>query len=312
MKIIRSTDFQLNNDTAVAIGKFDGIHRGHRELLDRIIAKKAEGLQASVFTFDKAPMELFGGEMIPSLTTMEEKIRIFEYLSIDNLIIYPLTFESAAIAPEDYITNILCKQMRMKYIAAGDDLSFGHMGRGDANLLKQYSDQFDIDIVSKLVIDGEEVSSSLIRDVVSKGDMAKASKLIGVPYAVTGIVSHGRKLGRTFGFPTVNIIVPKEKLMPPFGVYLAEVSIDGRHFNGITNIGNKPTVNNLNTVFAETHIFDFDEDAYGKRITVKLLKFVRSEKKFSSVDELKEQISVDIKYGREYFADNIFYKSVLE
>lgn len=305
MKIIRSTDFQLNNDTAVAIGKFDGIHRGHRELLDRIIAKKAEGLEASVFTFDKAPMELFGGKMIPSLTTMEEKIRIFEYLSIDNLIIYPLTLESAAIAPEDYITKILCKQMRMKYIAAGEDLSFGDKGRGDANLLKQYSENFDIDIVSKLVIDGEEVSSSLIRDIVSKGDMEKASKFIGVPYAVSGVVSHGKKLGRTIGFPTVNIIVPKEKLMPPFGVYFASVSIEGRHFLGIANIGNKPTVNNLNTVFAETHIFDFDEDVYGKRITVKLLKFVRSEKKFSSVDELKEQISVDIKHGREYFSDNI-------
>ncbi|MDO4187818.1 MAG: bifunctional riboflavin kinase/FAD synthetase [Lachnospiraceae bacterium] len=306
MEIIRDTKFQLNKDTAVTIGKFDGIHRGHRELLDRVLFRKDEGLSPTVFTFDKSPQELFSGRKLSSLTTMEEKIRIFEHLGVENLVIYPLTEESASISPEDYITNILCKQMRMKYIVAGDDISFGHMGRGNAELLRSMSkikdkERYKLEIIKKITIDGEEVSSSLIRSVVSEGDMEKASKLIGVPYAVSGIVAHGRRLGREMGFPTVNLIVSEDKLMPPFGVYFTEVSVNGKHYNGITNIGTKPTVTDDNTVFAETNILDFDSDIYGEQITVKLLKFHRREVKFSSVEELKQQIDTDIYSGKEYF-----------
>lgn len=302
MNIITDINFQLNTDSAVTIGKFDGIHRGHRELLDRIIAKKRQGLNATVFTFDKSPAEFFTGKPIPSLTTKEEKRRIFEFLGVDTLIEYPLTKESASIDPKDYINIILCKQLRMKYIAAGTDLSYANKGQGDAKLLMDIAnDRYDVEIVDKITIDNEEVSSSLIREVVSRGDMEKAKNLIGVPYAVSGTVMHGRALGRKMGFPTVNIEVSSEKLMPPYGVYFAEVSVDGEHYNGITNIGCKPTVTDSKTVFAETNIFDFDDDIYGKRITVKLLKFTRPEQKFNSVDELKERISVDIKEGREYF-----------
>ena len=311
MEIIRDASFQLNRDTAVTIGKFDGIHRGHRELLDRVLLKKKEGLSPTVFTFDKAPQELFSGKKIASLTTMEEKIRIFEYLGFETLVIYPLTKESASTTPEDYITNILCKQMRMKYIAAGEDLSFGHMGRGDAKLLLDMSKensastespQFETEIIKKIIIDGEEVSSTLIRDVVASGDMEKARELIGVPYAVSGVVTHGRRLGRQMGFPTVNLLISDDKLMPPFGVYFTEVSVKGKHYNGITNVGTKPTVTDNDSVFAETNILDFDEDVYGERITVKLLKFQRPEKKFSSINELQSQIDLDIKNGKEYFS----------
>lgn len=323
MRVIRDNIFQLNNETAVTIGKFDGIHRGHRELLDRILEKKSEGLEATVFTFDKSPAELFSGVSIPSLTTMEEKLRIFEHLGIDNVIVYPLNKESASIAPEDYITNILCKQMKMKYIVAGEDLSFGNRGEGNAALVERMSyansDEnkndcvsqktvntsccklYDTEIIKKIIIDGDEVGSTLIREIVSNGDMERAAKLIGVPYAVSGVVSHGRKLGREMGFPTVNIEVTNEKLMPPFGVYFAEVSIDGAHYNGITNIGCKPTVTNSNKIFAETNIFDFNDDAYDKLITVKLLKFHRPEKKFASINELKRQIDMDIQKGKEFF-----------
>lgn len=314
MVIIRDLEFQLDKDTAVTIGKFDGIHKGHRELIDRVLAKRAEGLSPTVFTFDKSPMEVFTGEPVPSLTTMNEKLRIFEFLGFDTVIVYPLTKESASIVPEDYITNLLCKQMRMKYIAAGEDLSFGNKGAGNAELLVNMSKNgvlcpnpdderynYTTEIISKKSIDGEEVSSSLIREVVTTGDMEKAAKLIGVPYAVSGMVAHGRKLGRKMGFPTVNIEVTKDKLMPPFGVYFSEVSVEGVHYNGITNVGCKPTVTDSKTVYAETNILDFDGDLYGKAITVKLLHFVRPEMKFESVEELKKQIDIDIEKGRIYF-----------
>ena len=322
MKIIEATNFQLNKDSAVTIGKFDGIHRGHRELLDRIIEKKKQGLQTVVFTFDKSPAEFFSGKLIPSLTTKEEKRRIFEFLGVDVLIEYPLTKESAAISPEDFVNEILCKQIRAKYIAAGTDLSFAHMGKGDATLLKvmAYEDyncimncgidnknekRYEVDIIDKINIDGEEVSSSLIRNVVAAGDMEKANKLIGVPYAVSGYVEHGRELGRKMGFPTVNLKISNEKLVPPYGVYYTEVSVEGIHYNGITNIGSKPTVTDSRQVFAETNILDFDDDVYGKRITVKLLKFARPEQKFSSVDELRARIAIDIQNGKEFFAKKI-------
>lgn len=303
MRIIESLDFELNKDTAVTIGKFDGIHRGHRELLDRVLAKRSEGLSPTVFTFDKAPSEVFSGVKAVSLTTMEEKIRIFEYLGFDTLVIYPLTKETAAISPEDYITELLCKQMKARYIAAGDDLSFGDKGAGNSKLLQDMAKDcgYETEIINKISIDGEEVSSSFIREIVASGDMEKAAKFIGVPYAVTGNVLHGRKLGRKMGFPTVNIEVSKEKLMPPFGVYFAEISIDGVHYNGITNVGLKPTVSNSDTVYAETNIFDFDDDVYGKRITVKLLHFLRKEIKFDTIEELRSQIDSDIEKGKEYF-----------
>lgn len=302
MQIIHDTDFQLNSDSAVTIGKFDGIHRGHRLLLDAITDKKREGLKAVVFTFDISPLEFFSGKRVPSLTTGEEKRRIFEYLGIDTLIEYPLTKVSAAIPPKDYITKILCKQMRMKYIAAGSDISFGDKGSGDAGLLEEMQENiYTADIYGKLRIDGEEVSSTLIRDVISKGDMQKARKLIGVPYALSGTVMHGRKIGRSIGFPTVNIEVSDDKLIPPFGVYFTEVSSGGKHYNAVTNIGTKPTVADSQKAYCETNIFNFDKDIYGQKITVKLLKFVRAEKKFSDVSKLKKQISADIIAGKEFF-----------
>lgn len=308
MDIITTKEFQLDNDTAVTIGKFDGIHRGHRLLLDSIIEKKKQGLKACVFTFDKSPLEFFSGKKVPSLTTREEKMRIFDYLGVDIVIEYPFDEKSASTDPRDYITNILCKQARMKYIAAGTDLSFGDKGKGDTSLMLKMSDggkKYITEIFDKVFIDGEEVSSSLIRNVVSLGNMDKAERLIGVPYALSGEVLHGRKLGRTMGFPTVNVEVSSEKLMPPFGVYFTEISVKGKHYNGITNVGCKPTVTDQGTVFAETNILDFDDDVYGERITVKLLKFSRPERKFLSVDELKDRIAIDIKEGREYFKESI-------
>ncbi len=303
MQIIeKETAFQLNKPSAVAIGKFDGIHRGHQSLLRHILEQKEKGLQAVVFTFDPSPAVLFSGTSLPELTTKQEKRKLFEELGIDVLIEFPLTFESAAMEPEAFIEKVLAGQMKAAYIAAGTDLSFGKEGKGDTALLEKYAGQYgyQTDIIEKVCLDGMEISSSYVRKVIKAGDMEKAELLIGEAYSVTGIVAHGKKLGRRLGMPTVNLLPEKEKLLPPYGVYFSEVVLGEHTYKGITNIGCKPTVNDEKQAGVETYLYDFAQDIYGKEITVRLFSFHRPERKFGSVEELKTQMAADIAKGRYY------------
>lgn len=303
MQIIeKKTAFWLDAPSAVAIGKFDGIHRGHQSLLRRILEQKNKGLRAVVFTFDPSPAVLFSGEHLPELTTKEEKRSLFEEMGIDVLIEYPLDFKTAAMEPERFIEEILAGQMRTAYIAAGTDLSFGKEGRGDARLLAEYGKRFgyQAEIIDKICLEGVEISSSYVREVIRQGDMEKARQLIGDAYSIRGVVAHGKKLGRRLGMPTVNLLPEKEKLLPPYGVYFSEVLLGERTCKGITNIGCKPTVNEEKRVGVETYLYDFAQDIYGKEITVRLFSFHRAERKFASVEELKKQMAADIAKGR-YF-----------
>lgn len=303
MRIIeRDAKFQLEKPSAVAIGKFDGIHRGHHSLLGHVLEQKEKGLQAVVFTFDPSPAALFSGTSLPELTTKREKRALFGEMGIDVLIEFPLSFETAATEPEAFIEKVLAGQMKTAYIAAGEDLSFGKMGKGDAALLRNMAKEFgyQTQIIEKVCLDGVEISSSYVREVIKKGDMEKAERLIGEAYSVSGIVAHGKKLGRTLGMPTVNLLPEKEKLLPPYGVYFSEVSVGERIYKGITNIGCKPTVNDEKQAGVETYLYDFAQDIYGREITVRLLSFHRPEKKFESVEVLKRQMASDIAMGRYY------------
>lgn len=303
MRIIeKETVFQLHRPSAVAIGKFDGVHRGHQSLLRHVLEQKDKGLQAVVFTFDPSPAVLFTGTSLPELTTKREKRKLFAELGIDVLIEFPLTYESAAMPAERFIEQVLVQQMKTSYIAAGTDLSFGKEGKGDTALLKKYADRcgYRTDIIEKVCLDGVEISSSYVRDVVKAGDMEKAERLIGEAYSVSGVVTHGERLGRRLGMPTVNLLPEKEKLLPPYGVYFSEVMLGEHTYKGITNIGCKPTVNDEKQVGVETYLYDFAQDIYGKEITVRLFSFHRLEKKFGSVEELKRQMAADIAEGRYY------------
>ena len=303
MQIIeKETAFQLDRPSAVAIGKFDGIHRGHQSLLRHVLEQKERGLQAVVFTFDPSPAVLFSGISLPELTTKKEKRRIFEELGIDVLIEFPLDFTTAAIEPEQFIERVLAGQMKTAYIAAGRDLSFGKKGKGDAALLKKMSAQFgyQTEIIEKVCLEKVEISSSYVREVIKTGDMEKAERLIGEAYSVSGVVAHGKKLGRRLGMPTVNLLPEKEKLLPPYGVYFSEVSFGEQVYKGITNIGCKPTVNDEKQAGVETYLYDFAQDIYGKEITVRLFSFHRPEYKFESVEALKKQMAADIAEGRYY------------
>ena len=307
MEIIAdSLDFQLNRDTAIAIGKFDGVHLGHRRLLEEILAKKQDGLEACVFTFDISPSVLFGLSDGKVLTTREEKRRIFREMGVDVLVEFPMTLETAATPAEEFARRYLSGALCGRLIAAGEDLSFGQYGKGDAALLRRLSAElsFDVKIIEKVKLDDMEVSSTYVRSLVEAGRMEDAARFLGESYCVDGIVTHGRHLGHSLGFPTMNLVPSKEKLLPPNGVYASRVRIGERLYQGVTNIGQKPTVQstagagNAMQTGVETFAFDFDGDIYGQEVQVLLHRFLRPEQKFESIEALKAQIARDVEACR--------------
>lgn len=298
--ITRLDELNIEDKTALAMGKFDGIHLGHKKLLNMILDQRQDGLKATVFTFEPSPEEFFVGHTVRQLFTREEKRRAFEKMGVDILVEFPLTADTAATPPEDFVRTILSEDLNARYIAAGTDVSFGDKGRGDQYLLRNMSKElgFELHLIDKVMLDGQEVSSTRVRNVVADGDMPMAKRLLGDDYSVSGIVEHGAHLGTTIGVPTVNVLPPDNKLLPPFGVYKSTVVIGDRSFAGMTNIGRKPTVSDSGRVGVETYIYDFNEDVYGKFIEVKLLKFMRPEMKFDGVEQLKAQIHTDIEEAR--------------
>ncbi|MFI3238857.1 MAG: riboflavin biosynthesis protein RibF [Lachnospiraceae bacterium] len=312
MKIISGLqEFKLDASSAIAIGKFDGVHIGHRLLLDYILKQKQNGMQAVVFTFDKAPGALFakGDVQYMEIYTLEEKRAMFEALGIDVLIEFPLTMQTAAIPAEEFVTKILITQMQAKYIAAGEDVHFGHKGLGDSSILKRLGKEhgFEVEIVKKLCVDLSEkekdvvASSTLVRAMITSGEIEKANKLLAMNFSLHGKVVAGNQMGsKLLDMPTANVVWPKNKIKPPFGVYFSEVRIRGASYKGITNVGTKPTVDSKNIVLAETYIYEFSDDIYGEEIDVELLYFHRKEMKFDGLEELKRQMQADMQSGKSF------------
>ena len=297
MEIIADTsEFYIGRETAVAIGKFDGVHLGHIRLLDEVLQAKKRGLAACVFTFDPPPSVLFGGDA-HVLTTNEEKHSIFERMGVDFLVEFPMTLETAAIPPSTFIVDYLVGQLNTKFIVAGTDISFGRRGEGNAKLLKAMAAEYDYDfkLIDKVKnSDGEEISSSLVRECIAIGNMEKAESLLGAPYSVTGTVVKGNHIGHTLGFPTINIYPDENKLLPPFGVYAGKTEVKEKVYRSISNVGCKPTVGGEVRPSVETYLYDFDGDLYGEEATVELSAFRRPETKFESLEALKAQLQKDI------------------
>ncbi len=306
MQIIQDIEkLHIEGKSAIAIGKFDGIHIGHQALLAKVLEKKQEGMLAVVFTFSPSPEEFFRGESLPVIDTLDEKRENFKNMGIDILIEYPLTKESASISPEDFMQIILWEKLHAGYVVSGTDLSFGDKGRGNAKMLYTFATEhsFVYEEIDKICIEGKEVSSSAVRSAISEGNMELVLSMLGRAYRIGGEVVHGRALGRTIQVPTVNIIPQKQKLLPPKGVYATVSYFDGRQILGVTNIGCKPTVSQENEIGVETHLFDFDEEIYGQHIMTWLMHYIRPERRFESLDALVEQLKKDEEAGRAYFGD---------
>lgn len=303
MKYIKNTtEFYIEENTVLSLGKFDGIHRGHELLLSHMAAKKKEGLAAAIFTFDIPPSRNVLGAASKVLTTNAEKMHIFERLGVDYLIECPFTQEIRCMEAEAFIGKI-ARQLHVKCMVVGEDFRFGHQRRGDYRMLLAQEKQlgYQAIVVEKMQEDERDISSTFIREEIAAGNIAKANHLLGYRYFVTGEVVHGNQFGRTMGIPTMNQLPPEEKLLPLNGVYVTETVIGEKRYRGITNVGCKPTVGEKNPIGVETHLFDFEEDVYGRIVTVEFLASVRSERRFSSVEELKSQMQRDIVCGRIFF-----------
>lgn len=314
MEIIQNTtDFYIEEETAVAIGKFDGCHRGHQKLLGYLRQQQEKGLKSVVFTFVPSPAAFFSRDSIRELSTLEEKRHIFERAGVDYLIEYPFYQEIADMEPETYIKEVLIHRIRAKCVVAGEDVSYGKHGAGDYRLLQKMAPEYgyQVVLVEKVLYEGKEISSTYVREEVGKGNMELVTKLLGMPYHVSGEIIHGRKLGRTIGMPTVNLLPSQDKLLPPKGVYYSYVYLhsragdqpyDGKRLAAITNIGTKPTVDQRSVMGVESYIYDFDGDVYGDNMEVYLLKYKRPEMRFDGVDALKAQMAADIAEGRAFHA----------
>ena len=236
--------------------------------------------------------------------TNEERKNCLERLGIGCLVECPFVEEVMHMAPEQFMREILAKRLHAKKVIVGTDFHFGYHRAGTAGLLQKLGPSmgFETEIIHKASEEGREISSTWIREELEKGNMEKVNRLLGREYSITGEVVHGHALGRTIGIPTINQIPPAEKLLPPFGVYVSRVTIEGKQYEGFTNIGRKPTVGER-FVGVETNLFDCEEDLYGKTAEVSLLKYLRPEQKFASLQELRKQLSVDEIRAKEYLGN---------
>jgi len=223
-------------------------------------------------------------------------------MGIDIVIEFPLNKETASIPAEVFVRDVVSEKMNAAYIVAGSDLSFGAGGRGNSHLLEAMSGQlgYEVCIIEKIFCEGREISSSLVREEVEKGNMENVAKLLGRAYEITGSVQNGKRLGRKLGMPTINLYPGEDKLLPPNGVYYSYVTWEDQKYRGITNVGLKPTVNDTLCVNVETYLYDFDGDLYGEEVTISLLHYKRPEMKFESVDALKNQMRRDLDDGIIY------------
>ena len=293
--ITGTTEFETTEATAISLGKFDGLHMGHQLLVNRILKKKEEGLKALIFTFD------FGDR--PMLLLPEERRALLKKLGVDCLIECPFVESLAHMEAEDFVREILVKRLHVKYLAVGTDFHFGHNRKGSYQLLEAMQEEcgFEVEVVEKACYDGEEISSTRIRRELEQGHMELVNQLLGYNFSVTGEVLHGRQIGRTLGLPTTNLLPGPGKLLTPNGVYATRTRIADEIFEGITNIGHKPTVGAEPRRGVETFLFDLDRNLYGDIITVNFYGFERPERKFESLEALKARIEQDVIWGREYF-----------
>jgi riboflavin kinase/FMN adenylyltransferase len=305
MEILRSIPEleRLRGPLFLAIGVFDGVHRGHQA----VISTSADHARASngtpvVATFDPHPEKVLRPQAAPHLlSATQHKIALIRALGVEHLLIITFDKQFAATEPEDFVGDLVAHSKPLREICVGHEWSFGKNRRGNLDLLKKLGAKFNFDVVGipPVKLKGAVVSSTAIRQAVEKGDLAKAAEMLGREYTILGTVTHGDNLGKKIGFPTANLSAHSEQF-PPNGVYAAEASIDGELHRGVINLGVRPTVSGGKSErVLEIYLFDFNRDIYGHDVEVRFSKFLRPEKKFENLDALVQQIRQDVQQARE-------------
>jgi riboflavin kinase/FMN adenylyltransferase len=296
-----------NSEPCVAtIGNFDGVHLGHQAVIGQLAEKAAQmKLPITLITFEPTPAEYFMQEKAPArLTTFREKYITLKRFSIDRVFVLPFNERLATMPADDFIRDILIDGLCIRHLVVGDDFRFGKGRAGNFELLEKWGSENNFAVVSmpSFRVDGERVSSSGIRAALAAGDFDRAERMLGRHYHMTGKVAHGDKRGRQWGFPTANINM-KRKVIPLRGIFAVEVfGLEHEPVFGVANLGTRPTVDGVRTLL-EVHLFDFDEQIYGKRINVVFRHKIRDEVRFDSFDALKAQIARDVDSAKAYFTD---------
>ena len=290
----------------VVLGNFDGLHIGHQKLiqLGKTIAD-ANDEELAVFTFHPQIQELRNPEF-SYLLSIEEKRKKFEKLQVDHIETVPFDEQIAALSPEAFVEQVLVDVLHARHVVVGFNYTFGHKGAGTSEILAELCKKYNIDVtvMQPCYVDDEVVSSSAIRQYLQDGAIEKANALLGDVFTLHGEVVHGNQIGRTIGFPTANIPVPKQQMIPANGVYAAIVTVDGNRYPGILNIGHRPTVANGSHISIEVHLMNFDNDIYGKEISIAVCHFLRKESKFDGLDQLKAQLEKDKQNAMHLFQEN--------
>ncbi len=305
MKIVHSIkSFSAGKPTVVTIGTFDGVHLGHQKILEQIISSaKLNDCESLVLTFFPHPrMVLQEGTEMKQLNTLNEKIALLAHLGIDHLVVHPFDKEFSRMTAEEFVQKVLVDTFNVQKIIIGYDHRFGRNRTADINDLIQFGQTygFAVEQISAQEINAVSVSSTKIRMALCEGQIALANEFLGYDYSLTGTVTKGQQLGRTIGYPTANIQIEEDyKLVPQNGVYVAKCVLNQKMVYGMMNIGNRPTVNGI-TQTIEINLFDFNDDLYGQTITVSLLKRMRDEQKFESLEALKNQLALDKQTALSY------------
>jgi riboflavin kinase/FMN adenylyltransferase len=295
---LEEIDNSNNKNIVLALGNFDGVHMGHRELIRKTIinAENTNGVPA-VFTFDPHPMKVLHSEMCPPmLSNKEEKIRILSGLGISILFILPFSLEISNLSPESFVKDILVNKLKVKSVVVGYNYNFGCQGSGNVDMLVRLAEKYDFNVIviPPVKLDEIEVSSTLIRGMLAEGNVNEAARFLGYYPCIISKVVMGKQLGRQIGYPTANIDLPEDILAPASGVYAVKIQLGEEYLDGVANIGNKPTVNKLGRKNLEVHMFDFSWEIYNKTIRVDFISRIRGEKKFLSIQQLSDQIKKDV------------------
>lgn len=307
MEIITSLDAELKNKypaTVIALGTFDGLHLGHTDVINT--AKdyaERNGLKLAVFTFSNHPLALIRPDLVPvRIISAEEKIKLLESFGVDYLINIPFTEDFAALSPDEFLERLDCFNYRC--LVVGENFTYGFLGSGKTETLERSGRKNGFDVIVRPLVkmNGNVVSSTGIRNLIQAGHIEYANRMLGRAYAITGKIVHGEQRGRKLGFPTANIeLLHGEMAVPAPGVYAVTASIEGSIYEGMGNIGNNPTFNDVEHARLEVNLFNCSGDLYGKTMSVQFHKYIRAEKKFSGVEELCRQIEEDKKAIKTYF-----------